>query len=141
MQDYHIYAHYVEEQPVTQTSPKFESKPKQTQAVKPKQKEIKKSKFKAISASKVESMALGAAFKINSYVGGLTENTLTQRRTQISLTAVGLAKLTAVNPVLGLAATATYIADMSIKYQTKIYKSNLSADYLRQLSGGTVSQR
>jgi hypothetical protein len=139
MQDYHIYTHYVEQQDVPKTSPKYRpiNEPK-TKVITDKEKE------KGLSLNAPKKAIAGGlviANKINSYVGELTENTVTASRRRVGLAYAGMAALAVSNPVLGLSAMASYTADKMITYNIKQYKENLNADFIRQLSGGTVKTR
>ena len=60
-------------------------------------------------------------------------------RTGISY--AGMALAATVNPVLGVSAMALYTADKMLTYNIKVNKENLSANFIRQLSGGSVSTR
>ena len=141
MKDYHIYTHYVEEQSSPKTSPKSKPlKEPKTKAIP----EIKKNEGNQLSFNmpkKAIAGSLVAASKINSYVGEYTENTVTASRRRVGLTYAGMAALAVSNPVLGLSAMASYTADKMITYNIKVYKENLNADFIRQLSGGTVKTR
>ncbi|MCK9577019.1 MAG: hypothetical protein M0R51_14040 [Clostridia bacterium] len=141
MQDYHIYSHYVADEGTPKTSPNYERKEKKTVAVKSITKSHTQSKHSFLSTAKVEAAVIGAAYKINAYVGAYTENTVKQRKVQLGLTALGLARLAVTNPVMAGIGAVAFVADAGIKYNIRIYKENLSADYMKQLSGGTVTQR
>lgn len=140
MKDYHIYAHYVKQGSAPKTSPK--NQPIATSNVsvnqQNEQKGIQRPSRFPITVNKALAVSLATAHKINSYVGELTENRISQRRTQVGLTFAGLGLLAVQNPVLGGIALAGYVGNAAINYQIRIFKENLSADYMRQLSGGTV---
>ena len=139
MQDYHIYAHYVKDNGVSPTSPRYTKKESPTVATTAPTKEHHESRSKLIPTSaKLISTGLAIAHKVNSYVGELTENRIAARRTQVGLTVAGLVYLTATNPITGGIAAAMYFGNAGVQYGIKVYKENLSADYMRQLSGGTV---
>jgi hypothetical protein len=78
------------------------------------------------------------ATKINGYVGELTENSVQQRRNQFVITNAGLVAGIIANPGLGLTVAGVYYGNAGIGYGIRIYKENLSAGYMRQLSNGTV---
>ena len=82
--------------------------------------------------------ALAVAHKITSYVGELTENRVAARRTQVGLTFAGLGVMALSNPATAAIAAALYVGNATASYGIRVYKENLSADYMRQLSGGTV---
>jgi len=140
MQDYHIYAHYLKESSKPNTSPQKQNVTRKT-TVSPIVKEERHTKRSLFSVQKLEAVAIASAYKINGYVGAITENTVTQRKVQLGLTAVGLAKYATVNPALALGVATAFVADAGIKYGIRIYKENLSAEYMKQLSGGTVNKR
>lgn len=138
MQDYHIYAHYVEEQKVPPTSPQFVSKPSRATAVSKVVKENTERKHSAFTVNQAQAVALTSAYKINTYVGELTENIITQRKVQIGLALAGIGRLAVANPIMGAIAATAYIGNLGIQYGIRIYKTNLSAEFMRTLSGGTV---
>lgn len=139
MQDYHIYAHYSRAQSAPPTSPKTTTKEPKTVVVEKVVKEKIETEVEFPKQLKAAAaIALVTANKINSYVGELTENRLQQRRVGVVTTLAGLALAIASNPIAGGIATAAYFGNAAINYQIKAYKQNLSADYLKQLSGGTV---
>lgn len=138
MQDYHIYAHYVKESSVPPTSPKYQRQEPQTVATPSAVKEEHSAKATIMSGTKIVATGLAVAHRINSYVGELTENRIAARRTQVGLTVAGFGLLAATNPIAAGIGAGMYFGDAAIKYGIKVYKENLSADYMRQLSGGTV---
>ncbi|HKL47110.1 MAG TPA: hypothetical protein VJ878_00445, partial [Candidatus Izemoplasmatales bacterium] len=85
---------------------------------------------------KLTGVGLGAAAKINQYVGELTENGIQQRNTQKALTLAGLGLFAMSNPVLASIGAVGFVGNSAINYQIKQYKSNLSADFMKSLSGG-----
>lgn len=138
MQDYHIYTHYVEKQNVSKTSPKFVQIESKTKAVPTAQ----KGKVAGSSLGGVRkgiAIGLSTAIKINAYVGEFTENTVSASRRQVALSYAGMAAFAFTNPALALGAAAAFTANKVINYSIKNNKENLSADFMRQLSGGTVS--
>lgn len=140
MQDYRLIVQYQGTETKTKTSPQYApAKQAKVSAEQPIKKEENANKLQ-LSGRKVVAVSLGTAMKINQYVGELTENTITQRRVQVGLTFAGLAFATLSNPIVGAIATATYVGNAAINYGIRNYKENLSASYLRQLSGGTVNK-
>lgn len=140
MQDYHIYAHYVDKQRVSKTSPNFKTVVSKTKAA-PEVQEEKSEMFNIGAARKAATVSLAALNKINSYVGEYTENTITASRIRTGMSYAGMILASTVNPVLGVSAMALYTADRMISYNVKVNKENLSANFIRQLSGGSVSTR
>lgn len=140
MRDYHIYAHYSEEQSVSKTSPKYENISSNTQSV-PKQQKEKSNSLNLGNVRKTIGSTLAVASKINAYVGEYTENTLTAARRQVGIAYAGMALFAFTNPVLALGSMAMYTGNKIMNYAIKVDKENLSADFMRQLSGGTVSTR
>jgi len=140
MQNYHIYAHYVTNQGTSPTSiqHKSVSQPK-TQAIQPQVAQNKAQRIKAIpTPTKIAATGLMVAHKVNSYVGELTENRIAARRVQVGLTMAGIGLLSISNPVAGGIAFASYVGNAAVQYGIRNFKENLSAEYMRQLSGGTV---
>ena len=139
MQDYNVNVNYNNMQNQhAKTSPKYaNSITKKTQVVKVED----KGKSTPMTFRKVSTVALGGAAKINSYVGELTENTVTQRKRQLGITATGLGILAKTHPVMAIGAAAIYVANAGIQYQIKQYKQTLNAEFIRDLSGGTVNTR
>ena len=86
-------------------------------------------------------LGLAVSTKIASYVGELTENTVTARKRQLGIMAGGLVIKALTNPVLALGVAGVFLGNAGIQYQIKQYKANLTADFMRQLSGGTVNTR
>lgn len=140
MQDYHNYVHYVRESGTPKTSPVHHEENQKTAVVTKQYRETIETKHSALSMSPMKALytTLAVAGKINSYVGELTENRVTARRTQIGLTYAGMGLAALTNPVTAGIAFAAYTGDKIISYQIKQYKENLSADYMRQLANGTV---
>jgi uncharacterized membrane protein HdeD (DUF308 family) len=50
----------------------------------------------------------------------------------------GIGLLSITNPVAGGIAFASYVGNAAVQYGIRNFKENLSAEYMRQLSGGTV---
>ncbi len=140
MQDYHIYAHYQEKQSVSNTSPKYEKRESKVKAVTQTQKE-KADVFNVGAVRKAAGVALAVASKINSYVGEYTENTVAASRRKVGLTYGAFALGATMNPALAAVGAVAYTAGKAIDYSIKINKENLSADFLRQLSGGVAKTR
>jgi hypothetical protein len=86
-------------------------------------------------------IGLGTSMKINQYVGELTENTVTQKKRQVGLTFAGFAALSIQNPIAGIATAAAYAGNAAIQYNITAYKENLTADFMKSLSGGVYSTR
>ena len=138
MQDYNINVNY--NKTITRKTQSISSQAttyKKTQ-VKSQEEKVSQSGF---NYKKATAVGLGAATKINQYIGELTENTVTQRKRQLGITAVGLAVLGISNPVGALAAGAALVGNSAIQYNIKAYKENLSADFLKSLSGGVYNTR
>lgn len=91
-----------------------------------------------ITPHKAMALGLGGAAKINQYVGELTENTVTQRRTSVGLTMVGFGLYALSNPVMATVGLGLYVGNAGIQYAIRNYKENLTTSYMRELSGGTV---
>ncbi|MCK9576858.1 MAG: hypothetical protein M0R51_13215 [Clostridia bacterium] len=87
---------------------------------------------------KAVTLALGGAAKVNQYVGELTENTVSQKRASVALTYVGFGILALSNPILAIGGAALYTANTVAQFEIRRYKENLTANYLKDLSGGTV---
>jgi predicted MFS family arabinose efflux permease len=134
---YEIAVRYYANQPQETSAQHKPQQAEQTQAVTQSTKERSDGKG-FITPHKAVALAMTGAFKINQYVGELTENTVTQKRVSVGLTytAFGIYALT--NPVLAGIGAAVYTGNMAIQYGIRNYKENLSASYLRDLSGGTV---
>lgn len=140
MQDYHVYAHYVQEDATSKTSPKHKTEPqRRVSPIKESMKEEISNTSMKLSPMKIAATTLVVGAKINGYVGELTENRVAQRRTQIGFTIAGMGLLAINNPLTAAIGAAVYFGDKAIEYNIKQYKENLSAAYLKQLSGGTVS--
>jgi hypothetical protein len=139
MQNYNIDVNYNNMQNQhAKTSPKYATSiNKKTQVVKPEN----KGKSTQISFRRVGTAILGGAAKINSYIGSLTENTVTQRKRQLGIIGVGLALASITNPVRAIGAGALYVANAGVQYQIKQFKENLNAEFMKDLSGGTVNTR
>lgn len=139
MQDYKIIVEYQGSTVKPKTSPQYVApKQEKVSAEKPIVKEDNSNKLQ-LNGRKALAVGLATGMKINQYVGELTENRVTQRRVQVGLTFAGMAGLTVANPILGFVAIGSYVANAGINYGIRNYKENLSASYLRQLSGGTVN--
>ena len=140
MQDYHIYAHYIDKESVSNTSPNSKTVVSKTKAA-PDVQEEKSGTLNIGAARKAATVSLAAFNKINSYVGEYTENTIMASRIKTGISYAGMALAATVNPVLGVSAMALYTADKMITYNINVNKENLSANFIRQLSGGSVSTR
>ena len=140
MKDYHIYAHFQRQQNVSPTSPRHQAAQPQTVAVQPEVRQSHASNrgFLSMTPLKMATTGLAVAHKINSYVGELTENRVAARRNQVGLTFAGLGVMAMSNPATAAVATSLYVGNAVATYDIKVYKENQSADYMRQLSGGTV---
>jgi len=79
--------------------------------------------------------------KVNRYVGELTENRITQRKVQIGIVSTSIGLLALKNPAAAATVGAYYFGDKAISYQIKVTKENISADFMRTLSGGTYNAR
>jgi hypothetical protein len=137
MQDYRIIVKYEKGVSKSPTSAQYAKDNVKVSAERPEVKTEKEQKH-TISPALTAAKVLVVATKINGYIGELTENSVMQRRVQFGITNAGLIATTAINPVLGLTATAMYYGNAGINYGIRIYKENLSAGYMRQLSNGTV---
>lgn len=95
-----------------------------------------------VTPTKAAGVTIAAASKINSYVGELTNNTVLERRVGVGLTGAGLLA-TAVfwNPAVAAIAAGIYVGNAIATYEITKYKQGLSADYLRQSSGGLYKTR
>jgi hypothetical protein len=140
MKDYHIYVHGVGSRGTgkSTSNPQNQQKENKVAVENPEQKDDREQKH-SFTGLKATGFVIASASKINGYVGELTENTLRARRTQTGLTISGMVAYSFVNPILGLSALGIYAGDKAISYEIKNYKENLSANYLRQLSGGTAN--
>ena len=138
MQDYRVI---VEARRGTSKSPTSAQYTRSFQKVSAEKPEIKEEKDIKHHISPVLTVAkVGVvATKVNGYVGELTENSVQQRRNQFVITNAGLVAGIVANPLLGLSATGYYYGNAGSNYGIRIYKENLSAGYMRQLSNGTVS--
>ena len=138
MQDYNINVNYNNQGGISKTSPNYRTpSSEKTKAIT----EEKKGSSLPMGFRRTGVMALATTSKINAYVGALTENKVTQRKRQLGLMAVGFGLVAISNPLLAAGAAAIYVADAAIQYNIKQYKENLSAEFLRDLSGGTVNTR
>mgnify|MGYP000880180446 CR=1 FL=1 len=140
MQDYNINVNYNNVGTAAKpTSPAYQK----TQIKKPTQ--VKTEEEKATTGGlgfrKVMAAGLTGATKINQYVGELTENTVTQKRRQVGITFVGLGALSLTHPILGLVGAVGYTGNAAVQYNITAYKENLTADFMRSLSGGVYSTR
>lgn len=140
MQDYHIYAHYIKEQNVSKTSPNYRTVLSKTKAA-PETQEEKSNSLNLGGIRQAATVSLAAINKINTYVGEYTENIIMASRMRTGISYAGMALAATVNPVLGVSAMALYTADKMLTYNIKVNKENLSANFIRQLSGGSVSTR
>lgn len=140
MQDYNINVNYTQEQYVTKTSPKYQPFESKTKAAT----ETQKEKSESLNGGKIRKVAgigLASAHKINSYVGEYTENTVSAARRSVGLTYGAFALAATSHPLISAIGTAIYTGDKIIDYGIKVNKENVSADFLRQLSGGTYKTR
>jgi len=140
MQDYNINVNYTQEQYVSKTSPKYKPFESKTKAVP----ETQKEKTETLNGGRIRKIAgigLVVGHKINSYVGEYTENTVTAARRSVGLTYGAFALASTSNPLVAAIGTAIYTGDKMIDYGIKVNKENVSADFLRQLSGGTYKTR
>lgn len=101
----------------------------------------KKDKQSGLGNIPIKAAVLGTAMKVNSYVGELTENTFTQKRRQIAMTGLSLMVLAKTNPYAAGLGAAMYVGDSIAQYEIKAYKENLTAGFVRDLSGGVNSFR
>lgn len=140
MQDYNINVNYNGDN-VKKTNPSSRlHRESKTTISKETLKESDNLTFK-MSTRQAMSIGLGTSMKINQYVGELTENRVTQRKNQIGLTATALGLLALSNPIAaGLGGTAL-VGNSLIEYEIKSYKSNLTAGFLKDLSGGSYNGR
>lgn len=137
MRDYHIYSHYVEnEKP--KTSVQHESATRNKLSVEEKA-EKKLDQQIGSAMTKTVATTVLIANKVNSYVGELTENVITQRKVSVGLTAASMVTMAIRNPVLAGISAATYFGDKAIQYQIKQYKENSSAAYLRTVANGVAT--
>jgi hypothetical protein len=138
MQDYNINVNYNNVGSTTkQTSPNYQK----TQIKKETQVQTEESNSGGIGFNRAAALGLGAAIKINQYVGELTENTVTQRKRQVGITFAGMGVLAISHPAIALAAFASYVGNAAIQYNIMAYKENLTADFMKSLSGGVYSTR
>lgn len=140
MQDYNINVNYNNVgSGVKQTSPNYQK----TQIKKPTQvkTEEEKATSSGISFGRMAAIGLGTAMKINQYIGELTENTVTQKRRQVGITFAGMGVLAISHPAIALASAAAYVGNAAIQYNITAYKENLTADFMKSLSGGVYSTR
>jgi hypothetical protein len=140
MQDYNINVNYNNVSTETkQTSPNYHKTQisRKTQIKGAEEKHTKS----ITSFNKTVAVGLTVATKVNQYVGELTENTVTQKKRQVGIAFVGIAALTAKNPIMGMVALATYVGNAAIQYNITAYKENLTADFMKSLSGGVYNTR
>ena len=140
MQDYNINVVYSKKQNVSKTSPKYQPFESKTKAAQETQTE-KSEGLNIGSIRKAAAFGLAAASKINSYVGEYTENTVVASRRGVAIAYGGFALGATVSPVMALVGAAMFTADKVIDYNIKVGKEYLSADFMRQLSGGTFKTR
>lgn len=138
MQDYHIYAHYVEENGVSPTSPRYSFAENKTKVVSAKEVELQTGNT---LPRKELAFMIGGAMKVNQYVGELSENKVSASRRQTALSYAAMALFGVTNPLAAAVGIAVFTANKVINYQIRNYKENLSADFLRSLSGGVVTTR
>jgi len=138
MQDYHIYVHAGVGGGRPPTSPQAQqNQPQHCAAELAEERNVRQNRHR-FTGARALGVVVVAASRINGYVGEYTENRLAQRRFATGLTVAGLVGGIAMNPVYGAIAAGMYFGDKALSYGIKVYKENLSADYLKQLSGGTV---
>jgi hypothetical protein len=140
MQDYNINVNYTQQQTVTKTSPKYQPFENKTKAAS----ETQKSKSESLNGSNIRKatvIGLAVTHKINSYVGEYTENTISAGRRSVALSYGAFALGATRNPSLAALGAVIYTGDKLIDYGIKVNKENLSADFLRKLSGGTYKTR
>ena len=140
MQDYNVNVNYTQEQYVSKTSPKYQPFESKTKAATETQKE-KTESLNGGNIRKVAGVGLAVAHKINSYVGEYTENTVSASRRSVGLTYGAFALGATRHPLISTIGAAIYTGDKLISYGIKVNKENLSADFLRGLSGGTYLTR
>jgi len=138
MQDYHIYVHAGVGGGRPPTSPQAQQNQPQHCAAEPAEERNVRQNRHRFTGAMAAGAAVAVVHKINGYVGEYTENHLAQRRFSTGMTIAGLAAGMVANPVMGTIAAGMYFGDKAISYGIKVYKENLSAYYLKQLSGGTV---
>lgn len=140
MQDYNINVNYNNVSTETrQTSPNYHKTqiPRKTQIKGAEEKHTQST----MSFHKTVAVGLAVATKVNQYVGELTENTVTQRKRQVGIAFTGMAALMVKDPIMGMVAMATYIGNAAIQYNITAYKENLTADFMKSLSGGVYNTR
>ena len=137
MQDYNINVNYNYSQDVRKTNYKMSKLEEPRTKVQDSGGKRQMSLFS--KPQKAIGVGIGLASKINGYVGVLTENTIQQRNISTALTYAGMGVLALSNPAAGAMAMAVYTADKIISYQITQYKANLSADFMRTLSGGVYT--
>jgi len=137
MQDYHVYVH-AQSGGKSATNPQYHKGESKT-AVQTTEKKVEHESSHNLSGIKATGIMLGTASKINSFVGELTENVVTERRIALGLTSIGFVSMAAFGHPIGAAlAAGAYYGSKAISYGIKIHKENLTANYMKQLSGGTV---
>lgn len=138
MQDYNINVRYSQQQNVSPTSPKYQRVGRKTSTTMPTAGHKNTNVFRMSKRIAVGS-GIAVAQRISSYVGELTENkaTASRRRTMFTLGAMGLAATS--NPIVAGFAATMYLGDKVANYEIKAQKQDVSAEFLRSLSGGTVS--
>jgi hypothetical protein len=137
MQDYNINVNYNISNETRETN----IKKSKTDARKKKTVPKSQPKSNIRGLQKAIGSGLGVASKINNYVGALTENVIQQRNTQTALTYAGMGVVALSNPLTATLGATLYTGDKIAQYQIKIYKSNLSAGFLRQLSNGVYTTK
>lgn len=139
MQDYNINVNYNnKQQTAPKTSPRYSrTNIRKTSVLKPEQGGRKK----LYNMRRTGTVVLAATTKINSYVGELTENKVTQKKRQIGIFAIGVAMVAITNPELSIATAGLMVGNAAIQYGIKQYKENLNAEFMRDLSGGVNTRR
>lgn len=140
MQDYTVNVNYNQEQYVSKTSPKYQPFESKTKGVPDTQKE-KTDSLNGGTIRKITGIGLAVAHKINSYVGEYTENTVSASRRNVGLTYGAFALGATKNPLVATIGATIYTGDKIINYGIKVNKENLSADFLKGLSGGIYKTR
>ena len=137
MKDYHIYTHYMQGETQKKTSPNYSSKDKKTKAAKGDEEEA----LNFAPAVSVGRSVLATAMVVNQFVGAWTENTVTASRRQTAGTYAAMASLAFSNPITAVGAIAVYTIGKKVSYDIMANKKDLSAEFMRDLSGGTVKTR
>lgn len=141
MKDYNIYVHGERDVRMAPTNPQYRPTENRVCAEQPQERQAREQRHH-FSGLKATGIALASASKINGYVGEITQNVVQQRKRNVGLTLAGFAATSVYgHPFAAAAAGALYFGNKAIEYGIKIHDENLSADYLRQLSGGVSRTR